>query len=233
MIRRLAATLLAASLLVPSLAAHAAPRSSAPVDHYEAGKRLFASKQYAAALEEFRRALSIEPRPEVLYSIAQTERLLGDCASAIETYRAFLAGQPGAPFAQYARLNIERCAEHGNAPPEPVESAPWYRDIAGDALVGGGVTAGVIGTLVWRSGRTAANRLSDAPNYQSFLDRRSAASSAVTKQWLGGGAMIAGGAAVIGGIVHYVYHDRSARRSASLGVAVSADGAVLTGQAAF
>ena len=236
MTRSLAAALLAASLLAASLPVHAAPRSpaaTAQIDHYEVGKRLFARKHYAEALEAFRRALSVAPRPEVLYSMAQTQRLLGDCASAIETYRAFLAGQPEEPFAQYARLNIERCEQRGNAPPEPIEAVAWYRDVAGDALLGGGVVAGVIGALVWRSGRTAANRLADAPDYQSFLDRRSAASSAVTKQWIGGAAMITGGAAMIGGLVHYVYHGRASRRAVSLGIADVSGGAMITGRAAF
>jgi tetratricopeptide (TPR) repeat protein len=235
MIRPVTASLIAAALVTSAITAQAAPRSAPavdPVDHYDAGKRLFARKQYAEALDEFRRAMSLAPRPEVLYSLAQTQRLLGDCASAIETYRAFLAGQPEEPFAEYARLNIDRCERHGNPPPEPVEAAPWYRDVAGDALVGGGMVAGVIGTLVWRSGRAAANRLSDAPDYQSFVERRAAASSATTKQWIGGAAMIAGGAALIGGVIHYVRHGQPSHR-ASFGVAVGAGGALVIGQAAF
>src|SRR3954462_10260583 len=100
MTRLVAAALVAIALIVTSVTGHAAPR----VDHYEAGKRLFARQHYAEALEQFRRELSIAPRPEVLYSIAQTQRLLGDCASAITTSRAFLAGQQDEPFADYARL---------------------------------------------------------------------------------------------------------------------------------
>jgi len=236
MTRAFAASLVVASLVAASVAAHAAPRSqvpAAPADHFDAGKRLFARKQYAEALEEFRRAMSVAPRPEVLYSLAQTQRLLGDCASAVESYRAFLAGQPEEPFAEYARLNIERCEPRGDAPAQPVEAAAWYRDALGDALLGGGLVAGVIGTVVWRSGRTAASRLADAPDYQTFLDRRSAASSAVTKQWIGGAAMITGGAAMIGGIVHYVYHGRASRRAVAIGVADIAGGAMITGHATF
>lgn len=223
--------------------AHAAPRSPtvAPIDHYEAGKRLFAAKLYVAALEEFRLALAISPRPEVLYSMAQTQRLLGDCASAIETYRAFLASQPDEPFAQYARLNIDRCtlpASSSSPPPPPPESLAsdaWYRDAVGDALVGGGVVAGVVGAIVWRSGRQAANRLADAPDYQSFVDRRAAASSAVTKQWGGGSAMVVGGVAIVGGIVHYIYRGRSSSpaRGPALGVAITSGGAMVTGHGAF
>lgn len=219
--------------------AHAAPPkpSRSPgavdhVDHYEAGKRLFERKRYAEALEQLRLALSIAPRPEVLYSMAQAQRLLGDCTSAIETYRAFLAGQPDEPFAGYARLNIERCERSGKAEPAPEPPSAWYRDVAGDALVGSGIAVAVVGTLVWRSGRTAALRLSDASDYEAFLERRDDASSAVTKQTLGISGMIVGGAAILGGIVHYVRGARS-RRSAVLGIAVTADGAMLTAAAAL
>jgi tetratricopeptide (TPR) repeat protein len=232
----LTASLVAASLVASSLVAHAAPRSPSPidqVDHYEAGKRLFARGAYTDALEEFRRAMSIAPRAEVLYSMAQTQRLLGDCASAVTSYRAFLAGQPEEPFAEYARLNIERCEQHGNAPPERAETAAWYRNTAGDALVVGGLVAGVVGTLVWRSGRNAANRLADAPDYESFLERRAEASSAVTKQWIGGAAMITGGAAIIGVVISYVHHGRSSRHAASLGIAIGGGSAMVTGHAAF
>jgi tetratricopeptide (TPR) repeat protein len=210
-----------------------APAAVDPVDHYEAGKRLFERKRYAEALEQLRLALSIAPRPEVLYSMAQAQRMLGDCASAVETYRAFLAGQPDEPFAGYARLNIERCERDGKAGQDPGEPVAWYRDVAGDALVGGGIAAAVVGAVVWRSGRTAALRLSDATDYQGFLERRDDASSAVTKQTLGISGMIVGGAAIFGGIVHYVRGGRPSRRSATLGIALTAGGAMLTGAAAL
>jgi len=177
--------------------------------------------------------MSIAPRPEVLYSMAQAQRLIGDCTSAVSSYRAFLAGQPEEPFAEYARLNIERCEQRGGAAANHADREAWYRSTAGDALVVGGLAAGVIGTVVWRSGRNAADRLADAPDYASFLERRSAASSAVTKQWIGGAAMITGGAAVIGGLFAYVHHARSSRHDASLGVAVGAGGAMVTGHATF
>jgi tetratricopeptide (TPR) repeat protein len=207
----------------------AAPNQPRIVDHYQAGKRLFEQKRYAAALDEFRQALSLAPRPEVLYSMAQTQRLLGDCASAIDTYRAFLAARPGEPLAEYARANIERCERTAGPPPHPA----WYRDLVGDALVGGGLVAGVTGALVWRSGRTEAMNLARAPDYQAFVARQSAAASALTEQRVGIAAMIVGGVAVIGGVVHYVHRARSSRRESSLGVALTAGGAMVTGRGTF
>ena len=234
---------LVAALCIAAVAtsAHAEPPG---VDPYEAGKRLFVARRYAEALDQFRRALAVAPRPEVLYSMAQAQRMLGDCPGAIETYRAFLAGQPGEPLAEYARANIERCQaeRHGvrraapaaRAAPTPPPSRPaWYRDGAGDALVGAGLVAGVVGAVIWSSGRSAAIAVADAPNYQTFLQRRSAASSAVTEQAIGVAAMVAGSAAIVAGVVHYVRHTGSPRREPALGIALTAGGALLAGRATF
>jgi len=201
------------------------------------GKQLFARKLYAQALQEFRQALSVSPRPEVLYSMAQSQRMLGDCTSAIDTYRAFLAGQPGEPLAGYARANIERCEQQGKtvgggAAGEP-SSSPWYRDLVGDVLVGGGIAVGVTGVVVWHAGRSTAQNVAAAPDYQTFLERQAAASSALTQQRIGVAAMIVGGAALVGGIVHYVHHARSSRREVSLGVALTAGGAMVAGHGTF
>jgi tetratricopeptide (TPR) repeat protein len=219
------------ALVCIALAAATARAEPPRIDHYEAGKRLFLARRYPEALDEFRRALAIAPRPEVLYSIAQTQRLLGDCPSAVETYRAFLAGRPGEPLAEYARANIERCeAEH---PPRAVAGRAWYRDGVGDALVAGGLVAGVVGAVVWHSGRSAASAVATAPDYQTFLRRQSAAHSALTEQEIGVVAMLAGGTAVVAGVIHYIGHSGSTRREPALGIALTTGGAMVTGGGTF
>ena len=213
-------------------AVRAAPARPATVDHYQVGKQLFEQKRYAQALAEFHQALALAPRPEVLYSMAQTERLLGDCERAIDTYRAFLAARPDELLAGYARANIERC-EHEVAVARDADANAWYRDVVGDLLVGGGLVAGATGALVWRSGRAAATSLAEAPDYQTFVARQSAASSALTEQQLGVAAVIVGGAAIAGGVVHYVRRARASHRESSLGVAVTAGGAMIAGRGTF
>ena len=217
-----------------ALAAAAADADPATVDHYEAGKQLFAAKRYAEALDEFRRALALAPRPEVLYAIAQAQRMVGDCPGAVQTYRAFLAGQPGEPLDEYARANIQRCeadrrSARGDGDPGPA----WYRDGMGDALVGGGLVAGVVGAVIWRSGRSTAGAVANAPDYQTFVQRRSAASSALTQQQIGVAAMLVGGTALIAGVVHYVRHAHPAPREPALSVAPTAGGAMLAGHGTF
>ena len=224
-----------ALVIVGANAAQAAPSRSLAVDHYEAGKRFFEQKQYAPALEEFRLALAISPRPEVLYSMAQAQRMLGDCVHAVETYRAFLAGNPGEPYEEYARINIVRC-ERGGAPTSDRgtgEPTAWYRDVTGGLLVGAGAVTGLVGTLVWHAGRTAAQRPAMATDYNGFVESRDEASSALTKQRLGVAAMAVGGAAIVGGIVHYVYRSGAARRDASLTVSATPSSAIVTGRVTF
>jgi len=239
----------ACTALVASAARAEPPR----VDHYEIGKRLFLAKRYTEALQEFRRALAVAPRPEVLYSMAQAQRMLGDCPGAVETYRAFLAGRPGEPLAEYARANIERCEaeRHGSERGGPERGGPerggpehsgpersgpgraWYSDGVGHVLVGTGVVAGVVGAVIWRSGRSTASAVASAPDYQVFVQRRSAAGSALAEQEIGIAAMIAGGAAVVAGVVHYVRAAGPAPHEIALGVAPTAGGAVLSGRGTF
>ena len=261
-VARVCRTAVVAALVAALVAAPA--RAEPPgVDHYEAGKRLFLAQRYAEALEEFRRALAVAPRPEVLYSMAQAQRMLGDCPGAIETYRAFLAGRPGEPLAEYARANIERCEAvlHGSerggperggperggpergsperggpergGPERSGPGRPWYRDGVGDVLVGAGVVAGVVGAVIWRSGRSTASAVAGAPDYQTFLQRRSAAGSALAEQEIGIAAMIAGGAAVVAGVVHYVRDADAPRRELAIGVAPTPGGAMLSGRGTF
>lgn len=220
------------ALMGIALAAATARAEPPRVDHYEAGKRLFLAKRYGEALDEFRRALALAPRPEVLYSIAQAQRLLGDCPSAIETYRAFLAGRPGEPLADYARANIERCEAEPHNPPVVPDPA-WYRDGVGDVLVAGGLVAGVVGVVVWHSGRSTASAVGSAPDYQAFLERQSAARSSLNEQRLGVAAMLAGGTAVVAGVIHYIRHSSAARREPALGITLTAGGAMLAGGGTF
>jgi tetratricopeptide (TPR) repeat protein len=219
-----------------ALAAAAARAEPPTVDHYETGKRLFTAKRYAEALDEFRRALALAPRPEVLYAIAQAQRMVGDCPGAVQTYRAFLAGQPGEPLDEYARANIQRCeadrrSSRGDGDPGP--DPAWYRDGVGDALAGGGLVAGVIGAVIWRSGRSTADAVANAPDYQTFVQRQSAAASALTEQRVGIAAMVVGGAALVAGVVHYVRHAHPAPREPALSVAPTAGGAMLAGHGTF
>jgi hypothetical protein len=89
------------------------------------GEDKFRQQDFAAAIEAFDAGYAIDPQPIFLYDKAQAQRLSGDCKSAIETYRAFLATVPPAREASRARQNIAKCEALLPPPPPPrVEPPP-------------------------------------------------------------------------------------------------------------
>src|SRR5215472_10162270 len=95
--RRAAIGALAACLLVVRGAlAQAPPMKPEARAHFERGSRYYDTQLYEEALAEFRAGYLIDPSPDFLYSIAQAERLRGNCKSAVEAYRAFLRTNPPA-----------------------------------------------------------------------------------------------------------------------------------------
>jgi hypothetical protein len=94
--------------------------------HLDAGKKAFAEKRYADAVVSFRAANALQPDPKLLYSIAQAQRMAGDCVGAIESYQQFLASEkPDKKLAQFSEENIKRCkAELAKNPPPPPPADP-------------------------------------------------------------------------------------------------------------
>jgi hypothetical protein len=102
-------------------------------DHFAKGTRYYNIQEWANALKEYRDAYSLDPKPETLWAIAQTQRLSGDCRSAILTYKAFMrsASPAGANAAAEwikqceADLDAQRKAVEATTPPtEPQQPAP-------------------------------------------------------------------------------------------------------------
>jgi hypothetical protein len=79
--------------------------------HLERGLKHFTEREYEAAIAEFEAGQKLDPRPDLIFALAQAERLSGDCASAVLYYREFLAGEPSEKQAEAARSNLERCEQ--------------------------------------------------------------------------------------------------------------------------
>ncbi len=77
--------------------------------HFDQGLTAFQVKDYEAAIEQFRTGYEIDPRPELLFAWAQSERLSGDCPSAIKLLERFLAADPSKAQADLAQDNLEKC----------------------------------------------------------------------------------------------------------------------------
>jgi tetratricopeptide (TPR) repeat protein len=78
---------LAAALLL-ALGVRAEPESART--HYAQGQAEYNLGHYAEALKEFEAAYKLRPVPALLFNIGQCHRFLGDFASAVTTYRAFV-----------------------------------------------------------------------------------------------------------------------------------------------
>jgi tetratricopeptide (TPR) repeat protein len=93
--------------------------------HVDKGLALYEAKEYAQAAIELRAAYELKKDRDVLYALAQANRLAGDCPTALTHYREFLESNPPGKQADLARKNIARCEETKPAPtPAPVPPAP-------------------------------------------------------------------------------------------------------------
>jgi tetratricopeptide (TPR) repeat protein len=98
---------------------------------------------------------------------------------------------------------------------------PWYSDVVGDGLAGGGLVAGAVGAIFLL--RSSGER-SDALDAGTYAEYASKMDDARTDRAIALSAFGVGGALVVGAVVRYVTHDRSER----VQVAVQPGGAGVT-----
>jgi tetratricopeptide (TPR) repeat protein len=104
---------------------------------YEHALALYQRGQYAAAIAPLRRAYELYPSPELLYDLAQAQRLAGDCAGALVAYRAFVATEPEEPLRSRADaklLEMERCVEQARVSNPPPANSAATAPVAREAL---------------------------------------------------------------------------------------------------
>jgi tetratricopeptide (TPR) repeat protein len=88
---------------------------------YDDGVRHYNVAQYEAAIEAFKQAYLISGDPHLLFDVAQSYRLKGDCEQALRFYRNFLRESPKAAEAAQVEAAIARCETPpaATAPPVP------------------------------------------------------------------------------------------------------------------
>jgi len=121
--------------------------------------------------------------------------------------RALESGPGGRPRVSTPAALEE--AEEASAPPEPIhapaaalttgplrDASPWYRDIAGGAMAGGGVAALGVSIGFWVAKGSAERAASESTNYFDYVDanRRASHDRTVSLVALGVGAALAAGA---------------------------------------
>jgi hypothetical protein len=95
--------------------------------HFDRGLRLYNVQSYEEAIAEFKAGYDIDPRPDFLYALGQSQRMRGDCPAAIVSYETFLRTGPADRQASAARAQIDTCrAEMAAKTPAapPAETGP-------------------------------------------------------------------------------------------------------------
>jgi tetratricopeptide (TPR) repeat protein len=112
----------------------------------------------------------------------------------------------------------------------PERTSPWYTDKVGDALVGGGAAAGVVGLILYRS---ATSALDDAEASKSIDSYRSLVDDAKSKRTYSVVFLVGGGALIGAGIARYVMHGHKARHETQLGMVPDRGGGLVTWSGGF
>jgi len=71
--------------------------------HFKAGKTLQDAGKFAEAADEYQAAYDLDPRPAMLFNIAQAHRLAGHKQLAVDFYKRYLQAQPDGAGAREAR----------------------------------------------------------------------------------------------------------------------------------
>jgi tetratricopeptide (TPR) repeat protein len=74
--------------------------------HFAKGKSLQEQHKYDEAIAEYQAAYALTPLPPLLFNIAQSQRLKGDKAAALDFYDKYLAADPEGPLAEEAREHV-------------------------------------------------------------------------------------------------------------------------------
>lgn len=234
---------LASSIFVER--AHANPEATALL---EEGLSHYADHEYEAALKSFREGFELDDRADFLFAMGQTERLSGDCESAVVFYRRFLDTKPAKLHADLATQMVEKCEvalrsspvdrrKRAQAPDPSHQSAtlapaapkiivlegspanqPWHRDPVGVTLLGTGVASALAGTAFLL---TASKNSSAAESAPSFAEHSSLLDRAKKQQTVGLVGLGAGAALLSGATLYYLFSDQSEAKSSAVSVGFS------------
>lgn len=93
---------------------------------FDGGLALYEAGQYEAAASAFREAYSLSAEPELLYNLAQAERLSGACSGALAHYLEFQSLAPGPlpPDLPQKIAEMQRCVEANEARAETAVAGP-------------------------------------------------------------------------------------------------------------
>jgi tetratricopeptide (TPR) repeat protein len=258
---RLAAMLAVVCALAPAAARAEGQTDARPLDaraeeHFQRGLAHYKAEEYEAAIAEFQAGFEIDPHPRLLFNWAQSERLSGDCATAVELYRKLSAEEIPPAVAEVVDDNLtfcERALAHppiqdngnGNDDVDPVPSPdPADRATQGavvapdnglrrpwyvDSIGGALVASGVVSmTIGLYYYDLSADELEAALHDDTLPEFNDHLSAARSDRLIAQIAAGVGLAAVTAGVLRYVLHQPPRPDAKRVGVAIGGSGGMFT-----
>jgi len=84
------------------------PKLRLAAAHYKQGKEYFRLKLYDKAVEEYRKAFDLSPRPQLHYNIGRALHEKGDLTAALASYKKYLDAKPNGRAADETRESVAR-----------------------------------------------------------------------------------------------------------------------------
>jgi len=208
-------------------------------DLFNLGIDEYKEKQYEAATLSLSKSYALDPKPDALYALAQSERLAGKCKEAIVHYEKLLEGTKEEKSQKKIKENIEICKQIEAGKPAPVEKkedaksverdAPTIeyrtvvrtersRDVLSIALFAGGgvaISGSVAMYLVARNQRSEADNATSLEEYNDKYD------SSRRLKWISYATAGVGVSLITWAIVRVVVGDSSSSETKSKEVAVT------------
>ncbi len=91
---------------------------------FELGIEEYKQKQYEAAVQSMQKSYALDPQPEALYALAQSERLNGNCNDAITHYEKLLDTAKDDQTTTAVKANLELCYESARGDKPKPEAQP-------------------------------------------------------------------------------------------------------------
>lgn len=180
------------------------------------------------AIDACNAKVAAEPAPAVTNEPAPTE--VAPPPAATTEHSGPVETQPPAPPVE-PTLPPPETAFRPAPPPRATtgdHSAPWYKDMLGDALVLGGVAAGAVSLVMYAGARSS---LDDAENATTLPDYRDAVDDAKSKRNVS--LVLAGGSVVLIGAGILRYRLRSHGEAHGVAIAPSSGGGMITWTGGF
>lgn len=193
------------------------------------GSAAYELGSYDEAIGQFTEAYKAYPDARILFNLAQAYRKKHDYPHALELYRTYLHNLPDAKNRQVVEAlipeleaTIAKEKSTDDHPPQGtastaalptivskiVEPRPWYANVPGWVLAGGGAVAAGVGIGFFVSANSLEDELATAPDSQKARLR----SDVSTRRTVGTVLSVVGGLAAAGGVAIFVFAPRTVTR---------------------